>query len=88
VSDDLRMRAIEQHYGLDEAAVLALGAGVDVLLIGDDRLPDGRSGAAVALAAIREALRCGRLAPATVQAALDRVAALRARRPSLPATAR
>jgi beta-N-acetylhexosaminidase len=31
VSDDLRMGAIEQHYGLDEAAVLALNAGVDLL---------------------------------------------------------
>ena len=29
VSDDLRMGAIEQHYGLGEASVLALDAGVD-----------------------------------------------------------
>ena len=43
VSDDLRMGAIEQYYGLGEAAVRALAAGVDVLLIADDRLPDGRS---------------------------------------------
>ncbi|HTG11423.1 MAG TPA: glycoside hydrolase family 3 N-terminal domain-containing protein, partial [Candidatus Eisenbacteria bacterium] len=33
VSDDLLMGAIAQHYGLEDAAVLALGAGVDVLLI-------------------------------------------------------
>jgi beta-N-acetylhexosaminidase len=79
VSDDLRMGAIEQHYGLDEAAVLALRAGVDVLLIADDRLPDRRSAARVVLAAIRRALERGRLAPALVEAALTRVAALRAR---------
>jgi beta-N-acetylhexosaminidase len=79
VSDDLRMGAIEQHYGLDEAAVRALDAGVDLLLIADDRLPDGRSAAQVALAAVRRALEQGRLAPATVEAALARVDALRAR---------
>jgi beta-N-acetylhexosaminidase len=79
VSDDLRMGAIEQHYGLDEAAVMALAAGVDVLLIGDDRLPDGGSAARVALDAIRRALEHGRLAPETVEAALARVTALRAR---------
>jgi beta-N-acetylhexosaminidase len=83
VSDDLRMGAIEQHYGLDDAAVLALEAGVDVLLIADDRLPDGGSAARVALDAVRDALQCGRLSPATVEAALARIDALRART-SLP----
>ncbi|HYE90743.1 MAG TPA: glycoside hydrolase family 3 N-terminal domain-containing protein, partial [Terriglobales bacterium] len=52
VSDDLRMGAIEQHWGLAEAVVLALEAGVDVLLIAEDRLPDGRSAASVARTAI------------------------------------
>jgi beta-N-acetylhexosaminidase len=73
VSDDLRMGAIEQHYGMEEAAVLALGAGVDVLLIAEDRLSDGRSAAAVALEAIRSGLRDGRLSVRTVEAALARV---------------
>lgn len=79
VSDDLRMAAIEQHYGLDEAAVLALGAGVDVLVVADDRLPGARSAAHVAVTAIRHALARGRLAPQTVEAALTRIDALRAR---------
>ena len=60
VSDDLRMVAIEQHYGLDDATVLAVGAGVDVLLIADDRLADGRSAARVAVDALRRALEEGR----------------------------
>jgi beta-glucosidase-like glycosyl hydrolase len=77
VSDDLRMGAIEQHYGLDDAVLLALQAGVDVLLIADDRLPDGRSAAALALDAIRRALESGRLPVATVEAALARIDALR-----------
>ena len=73
VSDDLRMGAIDQRYGLERAAVLALRAGVDFLLIADDRLPDGRSAAEVALAAIRHALARRRLPPQRVEEALRRV---------------
>ncbi|MBM3222097.1 MAG: glycoside hydrolase family 3 protein [Candidatus Rokubacteria bacterium] len=79
VSDDLRMRAITQHYELGEAAVLALEAGVDILLIGDDALPDGRSAAVVARAAIRAALAEGRLGPERVVEALSRVTSLKRR---------
>jgi beta-N-acetylhexosaminidase len=81
VSDDLRMGAIEQLYGLERAAVLALQAGIDVLVVADDRLPDGRSAAQVVLAALGEALAQGRLDPEVVEAALARVAAFRARLP-------
>jgi beta-N-acetylhexosaminidase len=84
VSDDLRMGAIERHYGLDDAAVLALRAGVDLLLVADDRLPDGRSAATVVLAAVRRALAGGRLAPERVAEALARVRNLEARARSLP----
>ena len=81
VSDDLRMGAIERRYGVGEAAVLALDAGVDVLLIVDDRLPDSGSATQVALAAIKRALARGVLDPARVEAALERVRAFRARLP-------
>jgi len=64
-----------------EAVVLALDAGVDMLLIGDDRLPDGSSAALVALAAIRQALATGTLDAARVEGAIERVRALRARLP-------
>jgi beta-N-acetylhexosaminidase len=79
VSDDLRMGAIEQHYGLDSAAVRALRAGVDVLLVGDDRLPDGRSAAELARSAIRAAVAAGRLDPARVEISIGRVRTLAAR---------
>jgi beta-N-acetylhexosaminidase len=81
VSDDLRMGAIEQYYGLGEAAVRALAAGVDALLIAADELPDGRSASGIALAAIHEALADGRLATARVEEALDRVGRLKERIP-------
>lgn len=81
VSDDLRMGAIEQHYGLDDAAVRAVRAGVDVVLIADDRLPDGGSAAEVALEALRHAVRRGRLAPRRVGEAVARIEGLRAKLP-------
>jgi beta-N-acetylhexosaminidase len=79
VSDDLRMGAIERQYGIGEAVVLALAAGVDVLLIVDDQLPDGSSATQLALAAVRQALVKGALDPARVESAIDRVRELRAR---------
>jgi beta-N-acetylhexosaminidase len=82
VSDDLRMGAIEQAYGMDHAALLALLAGVDMVLIADDRLPDGRSAPEVALAALRQALANGRLPIDRAATALARVRALETRMPS------
>jgi beta-N-acetylhexosaminidase len=79
VSDDLRMGAIQKEYGLETAAVLALQAGVDILLIAEDRLPDGRSASDVALGAIRRALAAGELDPDRVEAALEHVIQLKAR---------
>jgi len=81
VSDDLRMGAIERQYGIGEAAVLALDAGVDVLLIVDERLPDGGSATQRALFAIKRALAGGALDSARAEAAFERVRALRARLP-------
>jgi beta-N-acetylhexosaminidase len=86
VSDDLRMGAIEQRYGLAKAAVLALQAGVDVLLIADDQLPDGRSAADVAVNAIHRALLGGRLDPDRVAEALRRIRALPQRVGAVPAS--
>ena len=79
VSDDMRMGAIEQHYGAGDAAVLALRAGVDLILIADDRLPGDRSASAETLKTIRGAVRRGRLPAGQVEEALARIAALRSR---------
>ena len=79
ISDDLRMGAIEQRYGVEDAAVRALLAGVDMVLIADDRLSDGRSAAEVTLAALRQALASGRLPLDRVAESLARVHTLRSR---------
>ena len=81
VSDDLRMGAIDKHYGLADAAVRAVRAGVDVVLVADDRLPCGPSAADTVIEGLRKALRRGRIAPQRVEEALTRVEAMRARLP-------
>jgi beta-N-acetylhexosaminidase len=83
VSDDLGMGAIDKHYGLGDAAVMALRADVDLLLIADDSLPDGRSAAQVAVAALGTALAKGRLDPRRVATATQRIETLRARATTL-----
>ena len=81
VSDDLLMGAITQNYGLEDAALLALGAGVDILLVSENTIRGEPRGAARVVAAIQRALDEGRLTRGAIQAALRRVAALRARIP-------
>ena len=79
VSDDLLMGAITQHYGVEDAALLALVAGVDILLIADNNARREPRAAVRVVAAVRRALAEGRLRRSTVEAALVRIAALRAR---------
>jgi beta-N-acetylhexosaminidase len=81
VSDDMRMGAIDQHYGLGDAAVRAVRAGVDVVLIADDRLPGGASAADVVLAGLRAAVDHRRIPVRRVDEALNRIEAMRARLP-------
>ena len=55
------MGAIAQHYGLDDAAVLALGAGVDVLLIAQNTTRHDDRAAERVIAAITRAIAAGTL---------------------------
>jgi beta-N-acetylhexosaminidase len=36
ISDDMQMKAISDHYGLAEACCLAINAGVDIIIIGNN----------------------------------------------------
>ena len=65
VTDALIMGAIAKHYGPYEAAVMALEAGADVLLMPHD--PDGT------IQAVCEAVRTGRLTAARIAASVERV---------------
>jgi beta-N-acetylhexosaminidase len=79
VSDDLLMGAIRQRYGVEEAAILALQATVDVLLVSQNQGRYEQGAAARVGAAINRAIKEGRLSRKAVQSALDRVEALRRR---------
>jgi beta-N-acetylhexosaminidase len=81
VSDDMRMGAIEKHYGLADAAVRAVRAGEDVVLVADDRLPGGGSAADAVMAGLGTAVRKGHIPARRVEEALVRIEAMRARLP-------
>ncbi len=74
VTDDLEMAAIAARFDWDEAAVMAVEAGCDLLLISHDADRQRR-----AIAALRRALAEGRLSADRVAASLERIARLRAR---------
>jgi len=80
VSDDLLMGAIVRHYGLEEASVAALAAGVDVLLISQNSTRGEPGGAPErVVAAVDRALAGATLSRSRVTAALAHVSALRSR---------
>ena len=79
VSDDLLMGAIAQHYGLEDAAVRALDAGVDVMLISQNMGRVDDRAAQRVVAAITRAIGEGRLSESQIIAAVHRVDTLRAR---------
>lgn len=65
VTDALVMGAIANHYGKNEAAVMAVEAGADILLMPLD--PDG------AIAAVVAAVNTGRLSPERIRASVERI---------------
>ncbi|NER83611.1 MAG: beta-glucosidase [Leptolyngbya sp. SIO1D8] len=65
VTDALIMGAITHHYGVYEAAVLAIEAGVDILLMPPD--PEGT------IQAVCEAVRTGRITPERILTSVERL---------------
>lgn len=65
VTDALVMGAIAKHYGSNEAAVLAVQAGADILLMPQD--PPG------AIAAVCAAVKAGTIPPENIQASVERI---------------
>lgn len=84
VTDALDMHGASGVHGIPEAAVLALAAGCDLLCIGSENT-DAQLDEIVA--AVRDAIRSGRLRAERVREAAERVRALGASAPALPAEA-
>jgi beta-N-acetylhexosaminidase len=74
ISDALEMRAVSRRYGIAEAAVMAIIAGVDLLCLGRDTSEEVYH---AIVAALSEAVRSGRLPADRLEDAADRVARLR-----------
>jgi beta-N-acetylhexosaminidase len=75
MTDCMEMHAISEHYGTVAAAVMAVEAGADLVLISHRR--DLQIGA---IAAIEQAVREGRITEAQIDASVERLLALKARR--------
>ncbi len=76
ISDDMQMRAIADHYGLEEASCRAIEAGVDLLIFGNnlDYQPDITIRI---IRAVTDAVKRGVLSEATIESAWKRVQLLK-----------
>jgi beta-N-acetylhexosaminidase len=78
VSDDLNMEAVAGRYGLEEAMLMALDAGCDLLLFGNNLRYDPDIAPKALDILCRNALS-GRLAPDRLQRSFARIARLKTR---------
>jgi beta-N-acetylhexosaminidase len=81
VSDDLLMGAIVKEYEIEEAAVLALQSGVDLLLISENGPATDPTTSDSVLRAIERAVAAGTLIRESVEASLGRISELLRRLP-------
>ncbi|HCF04717.1 MAG TPA: glycoside hydrolase family 3 [Desulfomicrobiaceae bacterium] len=81
ISDDLQMRAITDHFGLEEAAVRAVAAGVDMLLVGNNLQYDPDVVPRV-VQALEAAVAAGRLSPQRIAFSWRRIMRLKAELPA------
>jgi beta-N-acetylhexosaminidase len=83
VTDDLQMRAVTSRYGLKEALGLAVNAGADILLIGNN-LEHDPDIAPKALDLLMELVAEGVVSPERIRESAARVQELKARRLAAP----
>ncbi len=85
ITDDLEMRAILDHHDIGDAAVLAVRAGVDILLVCENR-----DRAATALETVYKAVRKGEISEARVEDSFRRITQTKERflQPHAPADPR
>jgi beta-N-acetylhexosaminidase len=74
ITDDMQMHAITQRYGILEAVVLAIEAGVDLVILGNN-LDYDETLLQKAIDAVEEAVQDGRLSAETIFAAFKRISA-------------
>jgi beta-N-acetylhexosaminidase len=77
-SDDMEMKAISSHYGLENSVPAAIEAGIDVLCFGNNLHYDPDI-AAKAIAILERAVVSGRISESRIDASYQRVLALKRR---------
>jgi beta-N-acetylhexosaminidase len=83
MSDDLEMAAIRAKYSLEDAAVKAIKAGNDIIMLGNQSAPAPDLPERI-VAAVEKAVETGELSREELQASYDRVVALKQRLPGGP----
>jgi len=73
VSDDLQMKAISEHYGLGQAVRLAINAGVDMLLFGNQL---GKTSLEEAVNAVYDEVQAGRIPAGRIGESYRRIGTL------------
>ncbi len=78
-SDDLEMKAVEDHFGIEDSSILALQAGVDLLLICHDPAKQEK-----AIEAVLRAVEAGKIPRSRIEESAGRLLDLKKRRLSPP----
>ncbi len=77
LSDDMQMGAIVTEYGLEEAAVEAISAGVDIILLTNQPAPYDLAIVTRVRDAISRAVTVGLISPERIRESLERITALK-----------
>ena len=85
ITDDMNMQAITSQYGFEQAAVLAVQAGADLLAYGNNLVYDPNV-AQRAIATLLAAIEQGKLTEARIEESYRRVLALRRKCQNVPGT--
>jgi beta-N-acetylhexosaminidase len=78
ISDDMQMKAISARYGFEEAILLAIGAGVDILAFANNSVFDPDV-AASTIGIIRKAVRDGKVGEERIDRSYARIIRLKSR---------
>ena len=76
-SDDMQMYAISKNYGLENAVEMAINAGVDVIMFGNNVNLNDRTSATEIHSIIRKLVDQGKIAPERIDQAYQRIMKLK-----------
>lgn len=77
ISDDMQMGAIADHYGTEEAAVMAINAGCDMLIVSNNIKVYDETAPTKIINAVYEAVKTGKLSEKKITESYARIQALK-----------